>query len=75
MKDVQCTKTNELRVFELWSLKIVRILAKHPPSVGFPSSSGGAAPSAPPLGAFDAPLGALQAPILETDAFGGGKSQ
>ena len=31
-------------------------LAKHPPSAGFPSPSGGAAPSASPLGPFRCPF-------------------
>ena len=49
------------------------LFAKHPPWAGFPSPSGGVAPSAPPLSDFGAPVGAPPAPILETAAFGDGK--
>ena len=51
----------------------IYILAKFPPSAGFPSPSGGVAPLAPPLGAFGAPVGAPAAPIWVTAAFGCGE--
>ena len=38
-------------------------LAIYPPSAGFPSRSGGVAPSAPPLGAFGTPVGEPAAAI------------
>ena len=48
-------------------------LAKYPPSAGFPSPSGGVAPSVPPLGAAGAPDGAPMAPIWKNAALGGGE--
>ena len=54
---------------------IIIQLAKYPPSAGFPSPSGGVAPSVPPLGAFCTHVGAPPVPILETATFGGGKRQ
>ena len=51
----------------------IYILAKYPPSAGFPSPSGGVAPWVPPLGAFGATVGAPTALIWETAAFSGGE--
>ena len=55
--------SSQINSVDLFFCIVTKILAKHQPSAGFPSASGGAAP----LGHFRHP------PICETAAFGDGK--